>query len=157
MMKSKSVEPLDSSMTLVDSPCNLFFLRRAARAVSRQYGAVMKSTGLQPTQFSVLFILNRSGSLSITELANKMGLDRSSMSRNLAPLQKEGLISLADEDLQRARAVNLTSRGRIVLDEALPLWRQAQATFIDHMGSEDTAVLIELLKRASVVDVAAPD
>jgi len=152
-MTGKRIKPLDSSITPMESPCNLFFLRRAARAVSRQYSAALKSSGLQGTQFSVLFILNSAGSLSITELANNMGLDRTSMSRNLNPLRQQGFISVADEGWHRTRAVSITSEGKKALRKALPLWRQAQADFIEHMGQSDTKVLISLLRQASTVDV----
>jgi DNA-binding MarR family transcriptional regulator len=154
-MTNKQKQPPDTPLTPLESPCNLFYLRRAARAVSRQYSAVMNGSGLQATQFSVLFILNNSGSLSITELASKMGLDRTSMSRNLNPLQQQGLVSVADEGLNRARPVTITASGKRVLNKILPLWRQAQATFIEHMGPADTKLLIELLARASTINSVA--
>lgn len=148
-MTSKQDLPADSVSPPKDSPCNLFFLRSAARAVNRQYTAVMKSTGLQPNQFSLLFILNMAGPLSITELAAKMELDRTSMSRNLSPLKKLGLIEIADEGWHRTRAVSLTAEGAAALQKAMPLWRQAQNDFAEHMGREDTANLMALLMRAS--------
>lgn len=151
-MKNKREAPLNSSITPMESPCNLFALRRAARAVSRQYSAAMKSSGLQGAQFSVLSILNSVGSQSITELANKMGLDRTSMSRNLTPLRQQGLIAVGDEGLQRKRAVTITPEGKEALQRALPLWRQAQSTFIEHMGQSETEALMTLLRRASTVD-----
>jgi len=156
-MTGKRVKPLDASITPMESPCNLFFLRRAARAASRQYSAAMKSSGLQGTQFSLLFILNRAGPLSITALANNMGLDRTSLSRNLTPLQHKGLISVADKGSSRTRAVTITDEGKKALDDALPLWRQAQAEFIEHMGQSDTATLITLLRRVSTVDSESKD
>jgi DNA-binding MarR family transcriptional regulator len=135
--------------TPADSPCNLFYLRRAARAVSRQYEAIMKAGGAHAPQFSVLFVLSVAGGLSITELAQKMGMDRSSMSRNLQPLQAQGLISIGDEGTARARQVSLTTTGHAVLQELLPLWRQAQSAFIAQLGEQDTAQLIALLGRVA--------
>jgi DNA-binding MarR family transcriptional regulator len=148
-MTSNHDSPADSVLPPKDSPCNLFFLRSAARAVNRQYSAVMKGSGLQPNQFSLLFILNLAGPLSITELAGKMELDRTSMSRNLSPLKKLGLIEIAEEGWHRTRAVSLTAKGESVLQKAMPLWRQAQHDFAEQMGLEDTATLMALLKRAS--------
>ncbi|MDP1931284.1 MAG: MarR family winged helix-turn-helix transcriptional regulator [Gammaproteobacteria bacterium] len=147
--KGKAKPSLDPSFTPLESPCNLFFLRRATLAVSRQYNAALKSSGLQVTQFSVLFILHVSGPLSITELANKMGLDRTSMSRNLMPLQQQGLVSVSDEGWHRTRDVAITTAGEKILKKVLPMWRKAQTAFIEHMGQADTAALIELLGRAS--------
>ena len=138
--------------TPADSPCNLFFLRRAARAVSRQYDAIMKDGGAHAPQFSVLFVLSVAGGISITELAQKMGMDRSSMSRNLQLLQTQGLIELSGEGSVRARQVTLTPAGHEALQTLLPLWREAQSDFIAHLGEADTALLISLLGRVAQID-----
>jgi DNA-binding MarR family transcriptional regulator len=151
-MTQNSVNALDSSITPIESPCNLFHIRRAARAVSRQYSAVMKHSGLQAPQFSVLSILNIAGPQSISDLASKMGLDRSSMSRNLSPMLKAGWIDIGDEGWHRAREVALTAQGKQILLDAMPAWRQAQADFMEHMGEEDTAMLIALLRRAAGIN-----
>lgn len=141
----------DAEFTPMDNPCNLFYLRRAARAVSKQYGAAMKDSDVEATQFSVLFILSKSGALSITDLAHKMGLDRTSMSRNLTPLQTHGYISVSDEGMTRAREVTITQAGNEALHELMPMWRKAQAEFAAHMGDADTALLIELLGRVATI------
>lgn len=151
MMTSKQDRPADSNQQPPDGPCNLFFLRSAARAVNRQYAAVMKDCGLLPNQFSLLFILDKTGPLSITELAAKMQLDRTSMSRNLNPLNKQGLISIAEEGWHRTRAVSLTAEGAAVLQKGMPLWRQAQREFAGHIGQADTAALMALLIKASSI------
>lgn len=148
-MAGKRASGTGAVSTPVDNPCNLFFLRRAARAVSRQYAAAMKDSRLQATQFSVLYILSVSGALSITELANKMGMDRTSMSRNLIPLQTQNFISLDDEGAGRTREVTITAEGHSVLRKAMPMWRKAQAEFTEHMGETDTAALITLLSRVA--------
>ncbi len=141
----------DTEFTPMDNPCNLFYLRRAARAVSKQYGAAMKDSAVEATQFSVLFILSKSGALSITDLAHKMGLDRTSMSRNLTPLQTHGYISVSDEGMTRAREVTITEAGKAALQDLMPMWRKAQAEFVEHMGEADTALLIELLGRVATI------
>ena len=138
-----------SDFTPADSPCNLFYLRRAARAVSRQYEAIMKAGGAHAPQFSVLFVLSVAGGLSNTELAQKMGMDRSSMSRNLQLLQTQGLIEVSGDGSVRARQVRLTAAGQAVLQDLLPLWREAQSAFIARLGEEDTAQLITLLGRVA--------
>jgi DNA-binding MarR family transcriptional regulator len=156
MMTSKQDRPLDTGQQPLDGPCNLFFLRSAARAVNRQYAAVMKDCGLHPNQFSLLFILDKTGPLSITELASKMQLDRTSMSRNLNPLNKQGLISIAEEGWHRTRAVSLTAEGSAVLQKGMPLWKQAQREFAGHMGQADTAALMALLIKASAIPAQYP-
>lgn len=149
MKADKQLSGQTAQSTPLDTPCNLFYLRRAARAVSKQYGAAMKDSDVEATQFSVLFILSRAGALSITELANKMGLDRTSMSRNLSPLQTHGYISVSDTGTSRAREVTITQAGTAALQELMPMWRKAQAEFVEHLGEADTALLIELLGRVA--------
>ncbi len=144
-----------ADLSPMDNPCNLFYLRRAARAVSKQYGAAMKASDVEAPQFSVLFILSKAGALSITDLANKMGLDRTSMSRNLAPLQSHGYISVSDQGMSRAREVTITEAGTAVLQELMPMWRKAQAEFVEHMGEANTALLIELLGRVAKIGTAS--
>ncbi|MDO8271006.1 MAG: MarR family winged helix-turn-helix transcriptional regulator [Gammaproteobacteria bacterium] len=151
MKADKLTSMQDAEFTPMDNPCNLFYLRRAARAVSKQYGAAMKDSDVQATQFSVLFILSKSGALSITDLANKMGLDRTSMSRNLTPLQSHGYISVSDEGMTRAREVTITEAGNKALQDLMPMWRKAQAEFAEHLGVADTALLIELLRRVATI------
>ena len=80
-----------------------------------------------------------------------MDLDRTSMSRNLSPLKKQGLIAVAEEGWHRTRAVSITAEGAAVLHKGMPLWRQAQREFAAHMGQADTAALMALLMRASVI------
>ena len=151
MKAEKYTSSQDAELPLIDNPCNLFYLRRAARAVSKQYGAAMKDSDVEATQFSVLFILSRSGALSITDLANKMGLDRTSMSRNLTPLQTHGYISVSDIGMTRAREVTITEIGKEALHDLMPMWRKAQAAFSERMGEADTALLIELLGRVATI------
>lgn len=151
MTADKHSSGQSDDFTPMDNPCNLFYLRRAARAVSKQYGAAMKDSPLEATQFSVLFILSRAGALSITALANKMGLDRTSMSRNLLPLQSHGYIVVSDEGMTRAREVTITESGRAALQALMPMWRKAQAEFAEHLGEADTALLISLLGRVATI------
>ena len=79
-------------------------------------------------------------------------MDRTSMSRNLLPMQAHGLISVGAEGAARARDVSITEAGRAALADLMPMWRQAQSEFVDHLGEADTALLISLLQRVSTID-----
>ena len=72
--------------------------------------------------------------MSITALAKFMGMDRSTLTRNLRPLEKEGLITLGDEGWRRSRTLEITKAGRSRLREALPLWSSAQRTLKRKLG-----------------------
>lgn len=126
-------------------PCHCFALRRAARAVSREYAEIMGETGLKHTQFSLLAILAEGGQHSISDLADIVGLERTSLSRTLRPLQNEGLVDVASEGYRRKREVSITAVGKARFEAGLPLWRKAQARFAEKMGTENIQSLRSLL------------
>jgi DNA-binding MarR family transcriptional regulator len=103
-------------------------LRRAARSATSVYDRALRPTGLRVTQFAVLRILDRAGPLPVTRLAAEASLERTTMARNLDPLERRGLVRItADEDDARSRIAALTGDGRAALAEALPHWQEAQA------------------------------
>jgi DNA-binding MarR family transcriptional regulator len=80
--------------------------------------------------------------MSITALAKFMGMDRSTLARNLAPLEREGLIRVGNEGWRRSRTVEITRKGRSRLREALPFWEKAQATLRQKLGSRRWPVIM---------------
>lgn len=128
-----------------NDPCLCFELRRAARAVSRDYDRWLKPTGLKTTQFSVLSMASGRGPVSITELAEALGMERTSLTRNLRPLEARGLLRVAPEGWKRTRLVEITREGRAVLETALPLWAQAQQALKAELGDGQVEQLKALL------------
>jgi DNA-binding MarR family transcriptional regulator len=94
----------------------------AARAVTRAYDAALRPVGLRATQFAVLVAVATKGALSITALVQAMGMDRSTLTRNLRPLAKDGLLAVGHEGWHRSRTVAITERGHARVREALPRW-----------------------------------
>lgn len=137
--------------TPFDDPCSCFYLRRAARLVTRQYADTMKAAGLKSSQFSILSMLSYHGQLTISELAEKMGLERTSMSRTLRPMEKDGLITISDEKDHRRRYIALTKQGVATFKRALPLWNKAQGELKLQLGESDLKQLKTLLKRTAEV------
>lgn len=111
-----------------DPPCACAMLRRTTRAVSAAYDTALEPAGLRITQFSVLRTLARLGPLPITRLAAEAALDRSTMGRNLDPLERRGFVrvEVGETDL-RERVAHLTSAGEAAIEAALPHWRKVQA------------------------------
>jgi DNA-binding MarR family transcriptional regulator len=110
-----------------DAPCACTILRRATRAISAAYDAALAPSDLRVTQFSVLRTLARLGPLPISRLAAEAALDRSTMGRNLDPLERRGLVRLeVGETDQRQRVAHLTAAGELAIEAALPHWRKAQ-------------------------------
>jgi DNA-binding MarR family transcriptional regulator len=108
--------------------------RMAARAVTRLYDDALRSVGLRATQLAVLVAAGADDAVSITALAKFMGMDRSTLTRNLAPLEREGLIRVGNEGWRRSRTIEITKQGRSRLREALPLWQKAQERLRHKLG-----------------------
>jgi len=114
--------------------CACHRARTAARVVTRAYEEALRPVGLRATQLSVLVAVAVDDALSITALAKFMGMDRSTLTRNLRPLEKAGLISLGAEGWHRSRTLEITKAGRMRLRKALPLWQNAQQTLKRKLG-----------------------
>ena len=130
---------------MLTSECICTHLRRAARGVSRHYDEALAGFGVNVAQFSLLRHLQRLDRPSITTLAEAMGLDRSTLGRNLRVLEGEGLVQLVEGDDLRNRLVVLTDAGHERLAAALPAWEAAQQKLIDKLGAEKREMLLALL------------
>jgi DNA-binding MarR family transcriptional regulator len=115
--------------------CVCHKVRMAARAVTRAYDAALRPVGLRATQFAVLVAVATEGALSITALAQAMGMDRSTLTRNVRPLVNDGLLAVGREGWHRSRTVEMTEQGRARVCEALPLWERAQARLQRQLGA----------------------
>jgi DNA-binding MarR family transcriptional regulator len=122
--------------------CACANLRGAARAVTRLYDEILRPSGLQATQFTVLVKIAVAGSTPVTQLAEGLVMDRTTLTRNLKPLEKQGLIQVNSGEDQRLRLVSLTESGQQALAKALPLWEKAQAQAVNTLGAERFGALL---------------
>jgi DNA-binding MarR family transcriptional regulator len=91
------------------------------------YDAALAPSGLRITQFSVLIVLARRGPLPVSRLASEVALDRSTMGRNLDPLERRGLVRIKVGGVdQRERVAHLTTAGERAIEAGRPYWRAAQ-------------------------------
>lgn len=136
--------------------CTCLALRRATRRVTQIYDTHMKPLGLRITQFAVLGQLAGAGAgdpapVSITALARRLGLDRSTLGRNLRPLIKAGLVVMEGGEDRRAHTLALTAAGRATLDKAIPLWRDAQKHVSEKLGRDKTRALRAVLDETTAI------
>ena len=138
---------------LGDCPsCVNFNIRKAMRAVSQHYDKILSPTKLRCTQFTILTVLSRMGPVTVTDLAEYLVMDRTTLTRNLKPLEKEGYLSiLPDVTDKRSRRIALTNAGKTAQEMAMPYWQQAQSEMVFFMGEEDTKQLIRYLQRLSTI------
>lgn len=130
---SSIVEPTPA---LVARRCAGFSIRRAARAVAALYDRRLQPVGLKGTQFSLLTAIHLMAGSGMQVLAETMWMNRTTLTRNLRPLQTRGLVQVTAGVDQRAREVFLTHEGERLLQLALPLWAQAQAQVEALLGEE---------------------
>jgi DNA-binding MarR family transcriptional regulator len=130
---------------VVDS-CVCHKVRMAARAVTRAYDAALRPIGLRATQFAVLVAVATEGAVSITALAQALGMDRSTLTRNVRPLVKDGLLVVGREGWHRSRTVEITEQGRDRVREALPRWARAQARLQRQLGASQWAQVHQSLE-----------
>ena len=110
----------------VGRTCVAFNLRRATRSLSNMYEEIMRPSGLRVTQFSVLVAIQNTGPVTMSVLAKALAMDRTTLTRNLKPLMRDGLLIITSGEDQRSRVVNLSEKGIEQLEKAIPLWQKAQ-------------------------------
>ncbi len=126
-------------------------VRRAARAITQLYDDTLRPSGLRITQFSILGATMAMSPITLTRLANATVTDRTTLTRNLRLLEKQGLIRIDAGDDRREREISITRAGAAALKEAYPLWQKAQAQVIKGMGSEHWKAMQDHLSVATAL------
>jgi DNA-binding MarR family transcriptional regulator len=133
--------------------CACYNLRRASRAVTQLFDGHFDAVGLKATQFTVLAVLAYAGDAppTVTKLADDLVLDQSSLSRNLAVLERLGYVRLAPGADRRQRIVTLTRSGRSALARGYAVWKRAQGTLAGALGARrdrsDLEAQLRVLRR----------
>lgn len=129
------------------SPCNCLNIRRASRAVTHFYDRILQPSGLTISQLSLLKHLKQVEPITISELANVMRIDRTTLNRNMKPLVDHDLITITPGQDPRTRQVVMTPKGTATTNSASQLWDKAQTSVRDYLGETDLAVLVKLLSK----------
>ena len=133
----KYIHPIDSTeLGQVVSTCACFNLRKASRVVTQHFDELLKPSGLLVTQFTILAAVAVVKSGTINELAEILVMDRTTLTRNLKPIERDGWLKSEPGQDQRTRVITLTANGEAILTKALPLWKQAQCTVEETLGQQ---------------------
>ena len=112
-------------------------MRKSARKITQFYENSLREAGIKPTQFSILAALANTGPIQLTQLADRLVLERTSLTRNLNVLERNTWIDIQPgEEDSRQRVVSLTRNGYKQLDHAIPYWQKAQKAIARDMGQE---------------------
>ncbi len=136
--------------------CTCLAVRQAARHVTQFYDQFLAPTGLRSTQYSILSRLKRTGPLSINALSAVMVMDRTTLGRNMLPLQRDGLIAIEpDPQDRRSKALRLTPAGVALQRTASRQWEKAQQAFDKAYGPQRTVELRAMLGAVTVAPLDA--
>jgi DNA-binding MarR family transcriptional regulator len=134
--------------------CNCLAARQASRRITQFYDRFLAPADLRATQFSILNRLNESGPLGIHRLAELMVMDRTTLGRNILPLDREGLIAVAQSARdRRSKDVAITQAGRDRLKLAYDGWREAQRQFEKAFGVKRASEMRAILHDVATVDL----
>ena len=134
--------------------CNCLALRQAARHVTQFYDQCLAEAGLRTTQFSILARLKRLGPLTINALARELVMDRTTLGRNMLPLEREGLIAIEDgAPDRRSKVLRLTKAGSGRVRAARKLWGEAQTRFEKSFGAQRASMLRKELRAVAVSEL----
>lgn len=126
--------------------CNCRAMRQAARYVTQIYDRHLAPSGLRISQFGTLAVLKRKGAMTINELAAELIIDRTTLGRNLLPLERDGLITIKPSAAdRRSKELHLSAAGEKRFREARKFWLQAQEEFETEFGDKRAATLRALL------------
>ena len=133
------VKPMDTIK------CTCFNIRKAARAVTQLFDEALKPSGLNATQFTSLAAISATEPATITELSQVLVMDRTTLTRNLNPLQKNGWVEVTPGEDKRTRIVFLTRSGKQVLSRAMVYWEARQSHVVKTLGRGNWGELLENL------------
>ena len=141
--------PAEADMTdyMAAADCFCLASRQAARKITRLYDSYMQKSGVRVTQFTILSQLMLRGEMPIGKLAGILGVERTTLTRNLSLLERQKWISIRAGDDPRSRMVDITAQGTNVVRRGFPYWSKAQADVGEMIGADGQAALKVLASR----------
>ena len=130
--------------------CVCFNLRWVTRKVTQFFDAEMRRHGIRPTQGTILAALNARDSWSMAELSDWLGMDRTTLVRNLQPLQRDGLVELGGGGRGKLVELAITAKGRNQLGKLTPAWRAAQSAVVKTLGEKRWSAILSDLETAAL-------
>jgi DNA-binding MarR family transcriptional regulator len=130
--------------------CVCFNLRWVTRLVTQFYDAEMRRHGIRPTQGSILASLQAKDSWNMTELSDWLGMERTTLVRNLRPLQRDGLVRAVGGGRGNRVELEITAKGRKQVEKLTPAWKSAQSAAVKTLGEKRWSVILSDLETAAL-------
>ena len=135
-------------MTSVQN-CACFNVRRVSRMITQFFDAEVRRHGLRPTQTPILRALQAKSGWSMAELSEWLGMERTTLLRNLRPLQRDGLVRAKGGGRGGHVELEITAKGRASVAKTLPAWRAAQQKVVATLGAERWSTIIRDLEEVA--------
>jgi DNA-binding MarR family transcriptional regulator len=138
----------ERDMTSVEN-CTCFNIRRVSRVITQFFDAEVRRQGMRPTQAPILRALNAKSGWSMAELSDWLGMERTTLLRNLRPLQRDGLARAKGAGRGGHVELEITAKGRAALAKNHPAWRAAQDKVVAILGKERWSAIISDLEEVT--------
>lgn len=139
-------EKLDEELSMKFADCLILNTIQTARAVTRRYDHRLKTFGVTVIQFSVMALIRKHENMTINALAERIAMDRSTLTRNLDVLAKNGLVVKAAAEKGNAKVCWLTDEGERLLDQLIPIWRQSRDELRQILAGHDPKEYLAMLR-----------
>src|ERR1041384_6794039 len=130
--------------------CVCFNLRWVTRAVTQFYDVEMRRHGIRPTQGSILASLQAKDSWNMAELSDWLGMERTTLVRNLRPLQRDGFVNAAGGGRRNRVELTITTKGRKQIEKLAPAWKSAQRAVVNTLGEKRWSAILSDLETAAL-------
>jgi len=130
--------------------CVCFNLRRVTRVVTQFYDSEMRRHGIRPTQGTILSSLQAKDSWTMAELSDWLGMDRTTLVRNLRPLQRDGLVEADGGGRGNRVELAITAKGRRQIEKITPAWKAAQCAVVKTLGEKCWSAILSDLETAAL-------
>ncbi|CAN7560381.1 MarR family winged helix-turn-helix transcriptional regulator [Rhizobium sp. LjRoot254] len=140
-MSNHAPVPFETTLHVRDH-CLCLAAQRAARSLARRFDEALKPAGITSGQFSLLMSLNRPEPPPMGAVASLLAMDRTTLTANLKPLERRGLVELlTDIRDRRSRRIRLTDAGMSTLNAAMPIWVGTHAEIDERLGDTEVSAL----------------
>lgn len=130
--------------------CVCFNLRWVTRVVTQFYDAEMRRHGIRPTQGTILASLQAKDSWNMADLSDWLGMERTTLVRNLRPLQRDGFVEVAGGGRGNRVELTITAKGRKQVEKLTPAWKSAQCAMVKTLGEQRWSAILSDLETAAL-------
>src|SRR5881275_1267513 len=141
--------PKELDLSAVEN-CVCFNLRWVTRKVTQFYDAEMRRHGIRPTQGTILASLNARKTWNMAELSDWLGMERTTLVRNLRPLQRDGLVQISGGGRGNRVELAITTKGRKQIEKLTPAWKSAQSAVVKTLGEKRWSTILSDLETAAL-------